>query len=278
MTELHRLGGIEVGGISVGGVETCILVPGWKLAFDLGRCPDQALRQSTVLFTHAHMDHMGGVAWHAATRALRRMPAPRYVVPHENVEAFDDLFRVWRQLDRSELDYTRVPAGPGDDVELAPDLIARPFRSVHRVPCQGYGLWSRTRKLKSKYRGLPSAEIARLKAEGVEPTNIVERPELAFTGDTRIEVVEREAVVREARVLVMEATFLDEQVSADESRAKGHVHLDDIIERAELFENEAILLTHFSARYSADQIVELLDRRLPATLRERVTPLLAGHR
>lgn len=39
-------------------------------------------------------------------------------------------------------------------------------------------------------------------------------------------------------------------------------------------QNEAILLIHFSARYSATSIRRLLEERLPEGLRERCTPLL----
>ena len=63
-------------------------------------------------------------------------------------------------------------------------------------------------------------------------------------------------------------------VSVEKARSKGHIHLDEVIARAELFENEAILFTHFSARYSADDIRRILETRLPASLRDRVTPLL----
>ena len=33
------LGGVNIEAISVGGLETCIQLPGAKLAFDIGRCP-----------------------------------------------------------------------------------------------------------------------------------------------------------------------------------------------------------------------------------------------
>jgi len=75
---------------------------------------------------------------------------------------------------------------------------------------------------------------------------------------------------------VLECTFLDDKVTAESARDKGHVHLDEIIERAELFENEAILLTHFSARYRAQDVRRILANKLPPGLVERVTPLLAG--
>jgi ribonuclease Z len=108
-------------------------------------------------------------------------------------------------------------------------------------------------------------------------TEPVEVPEIAFTGDTLIEVVEQEEVVRRARLLILECTFLDERVSVAESRAKGHVHLDEIAARAELFENEAILLTHFSPRYSSEEVRRLIREKLPPRLLERVTPFLPRH-
>lgn len=272
-----RLAGIEIEAISIGGVETCIELPEAKLAFDVGRCPPSAVNRRTILFTHAHMDHMGGVAYHCATRALRRLPPPRYVVGRENGDALRELFTAWRKLDRSELEHELVEIGPGEEVRLDNGWLARPFRSPHRAPCQGYGLWSRRKKLLDEHVGRAPAELARMRASGAVIEREVEQAEIAFTGDTRIEVVESESVVREARVLVIEVTFLDERVSVEECRSKGHVHLDEVAERAELFHNEALLFTHFSARYRQRDILRALDERLPASLRERVTPLLTGH-
>ena len=105
---------------------------------------------------------------------------------------------------------------------------------------------------------------------------MLEVPEVAFCGDTLIDVVEREEVVRKARLLILEVTFLDDRVSVEKARASGHVHLRELAERADLFENEALLLTHFSPRYSREEILIALDRGLPPRLRERATPLLAG--
>lgn len=269
-----RVAGIEVQGLSVGGIETCIDLPELRLCFDIGRCPKQAVARPTVLFTHAHMDHMGGVAYHTATRALYGMKPPRYVVPHENVEAFEALFAAWRRLDRSELEHELVALGPGEELRLPNGLVARPFRSPHRVPCQGYALWRRKRKLRADLAHLACEDVRALRQRGEDPTVQVETPELAFTGDTRIEVVEQEEVVRKARVLIMEVTFLDERVGVESCRAKGHVHLDEVIERAELFENEALLFTHVSARYAPDEVRSILARRLPPSLAERVTALV----
>ena len=271
-----NLAGIQVEGLSIGGIETCLDLPLHKVAFDIGRAPDFAIARDTILFTHAHMDHMGGVAWHCATRALRRMTPPRYVVGRENAAAFRELFDVWRKLDRSTLPHELIVIAPGDEWALTPRRFVRPFRSIHRAPCQGYAIWSRTQKLAARYQDLPQSEIDAARRSGQVITEPVDVCEVAFPGDTTIDVVEREPSVRSAKLLILECTFLDERVSVAETRDKGHVHLDEIAERAELFENEALLLTHFSARYSNAEILALLDRKLPAKLRQRVTPLLRG--
>ncbi len=271
-----NLAGIAVDALSIGGLETCIQLPGLDLAFDMGHCPPSAVHRSTVCFTHAHIDHMGSVAHHCATRALTRLGPPTYLVPNENVEAFHDLLAVWRRLDRSDLECTVVPVGPGDEHTVRPGLVAVPFRSPHRVPCIGYGLWEERNKLKPELQGLDGDRIRDLKQSGQAVTERVRAPIVAFTGDSLIDVVEREAVVREARILIIEVTFVDDRVSVAQCRDKGHIHLDEVIERADLFQNQAILFTHLSARYRAEEAKAIVEQRLPPSLKERVTLLLAG--
>lgn len=265
---------LHVTGRSVGGLETCIDLPELKLCFDIGRCPPWAVSRGRVLFTHPHMDHLGGVAYHAATRALTGQTPPIYVVAPEVAPGLARLLDAWRELDRSELPCDIVAVAPGDVVALDRGWRARPFRSVHRVACQGYALERRRTSLRPEFEGLPQDELRRLAREGVELSGERWTNEFAFTGDTRIEVVEREEAVRTARVLVLECTFLDERVDRARVHETGHTHLDEIVERAGLFENERIVLSHFSARYSAEQIVALLDAKCPPDLRERIVPLL----
>lgn len=272
-----QLAGIDVEAVSIGGVETCIDLPGFKVAFDLGRAPDFAVSRETVAFTHAHVDHLSGVVWHCATRALRGMRPPRYVIGRADEAAFRELFEVWRRLDRSELPHELVVLSPGEELALEGGRFLRPFFAPHRAPCQGYAVWSRRQKLRPEFRALPSDEIAKRRAAGDAALfETVEVPEVAFCGDTLIDVVEREEVVRKARLLILEVTFLDERVPIEKARASGHVHLKELAQHADRFENEAILLTHFSPRYTREEILVALDRGLPASLRARATPLLAG--
>ena len=52
------LEGFSIEGLSVGGHETCVIIPDFKCAFDIGRCPSRAIQQSFVFITHAHLDHI----------------------------------------------------------------------------------------------------------------------------------------------------------------------------------------------------------------------------
>ncbi|QDU83584.1 ribonuclease Z [Planctomycetes bacterium Pla163] len=270
-----ELAGIRVDARSIGGLETAIDLPDWKVCFDVGRSPRELLRRETILFTHAHMDHLGGIAYHCATRALMGMGPPTYVVPPSAVAPLQQLFAAWRLLDRSELAHHLLPLAPGERYEHRKDVHLEAFEVPHTVPAQGYVLWKRTTRLDERFRDLPQPELVRLAREGTQLDRTDETPEVAFCGDTRIQGLDGHPAVRRARLLILECTFLDERANAEEAGKRGHVHLDQIVERADWFENEAILLTHFSARYSRDQIERLLDERLPASLRARTTALLS---
>ena len=53
--------GYPVKGLSIAGHETCIIFPSLNIAFDIGRCPHQAIQQDFVCISHAHMDHIVSV-------------------------------------------------------------------------------------------------------------------------------------------------------------------------------------------------------------------------
>ena len=271
-----RLAGHHVEAVSIGGIETCIEFPELDLCFDIGRCPHTAVHRKRVLLTHTHMDHAGGLAYHAATRDLYKLPRPTWYVPHENAADVHALIGVWQRLDKSDIPADIVGCSPGDRLELGRGWTAAPFRSPHRVFCQGYALSRGKTRLRRGLEGLSQDEIRRKRQGGESVSETNEVVEIAFTGDTLPEVCDSVEAVRIARLLVIECTFLDGRVTVAKARSSGHIHLDEWLDRQDLFKNEAILMTHFSARYSCDEILRILDNRVPAHLRERITPLLAG--
>lgn len=138
-------------------------------------------------------------------------------------------------------------------------------------------MYSTKYKLKKEYIGLSGNEIKNLKVSGVEITDSIITPEVAFTGDTTSDFVvdETNADALKAKVLVMESTFLDDSVSVEHARDYGHIHISEIVNHAEKFENKAILLIHFSARYTVKEIEDAVSA-LPPPLEGRVFALTQG--
>src|SRR5664280_483261 len=76
-----------------------------------------------------------------------------------------------------------------------------------------------------------------------------------------------------AKILLLECSFVEER-DRERSKEWKHLHLDEIAERADLFENEVVVLTHLTLRTEADEIRRLVKKRLPARLAVRAVPFL----
>jgi ribonuclease Z len=267
---------LELTGVSVAGVETCIEVPALRLLLDLGSCSRSAVSQPVVLVSHGHLDHVGAVAQHAARRALLGMSEGTYVVPAAVAPLVEQLFNAAGALDGQVIPRRVVALAPGQDYPIGKGRVLRAFETYHRVPSQGYTVWETRRRLKPEFRGLPSPRLGELRRQGVELDEAHEVARLSFTGDTRVEVLERTPELQQTECLVIEASFLNELVPTAEARAMGHIHLDELIDRAALLPPTDVVFSHFSARYAAADVRDILARRLTDALREVVRPLLAA--
>jgi ribonuclease Z len=266
-----EIGGLELDGYSLGGVETVVFVPSLRLAIDVGRGPAMLLKADRIALTHTHMDHAGGLPYLLALRQLYRMPPPTLYVPDQVAEKLVEVLAAWDRLQRFDSAFELVPVRPGGSYPLGRDVELRPFRTYHVVPSVGYAVVRVTRKLLPEYQGLPGPELARLKRAGTDITAAHERTLLAVTGDTLVEVVDKQPHILAADTLVCECTFLDARKPYAAARAGGHVHLDDLLPRAEAFHNDQLVLSHFSQIYDRSETAALL-----APLAERVRPALFG--
>jgi ribonuclease Z len=266
---------VELSGVSVAGVETCIEVPALRLLLDLGRCTRSSVSQPLVLVSHGHLDHIGAIAQHAARRALLGMSEGVYVVPAAVAPRVEELFNAAGALDGQVIPRRVVPLAPGRDYPLGKGRVIRAFETFHRVPSQGYTVWETRSRLRPEFRGLPGPRLGELRRQGVALDETHEVARLSFTGDTRVEVLEHAPELQQTECLVIEASFLNELVPRDEARAMGHIHLDELIERAALLPTTDVVLSHFSARYRADDVRDVLALRLPDALRSIVRTLPA---
>jgi ribonuclease Z len=147
------------------------------------------------------------------------------------------------------------------------------------VPSLAYIIVRRVAKLRPEFHGLPGQEIAARRRAGEPMVDHEDRIELAYATDTLISVLDHAPDLLRARVLIMESTFLDERKSLEAARAGCHVHLDEVIERANGFANEHVVLMHLSQLYRPAEVNEILDMRVPAPLRVKLVPFVpaTGH-
>ena len=73
-----------------------------------------------------------------------------------------------------------------------------------------------------------------------------------------------------ANILITELTFFRPEHRKDKIHKFGHTHLDDILDRADRFRNELLILSHFSTRYHDQQIRKAIERRLTDRIQSRV--------
>ncbi|RWR95112.1 ribonuclease Z, chloroplastic [Cinnamomum micranthum f. kanehirae] len=269
--------GHVIQGFSVGGLETCVVVPTLNAAFGIGRCTSTAVHQDFLFVTDAHVDHIGGLPLYVATRHLCGLKPPTVFVPPCIKEDVENLFDIHRALSQKELNLDLVALNVGETYEMRNDLVVRPFKTHHVIPSQGYVIYKVRNKVNVEYTNLKGNQIKELKLSGVEITDTTLSPEVAFTGDTMSDFIldPRNEDVLRAKVLITEATFLDEELDIKHARQLGHTHLFEILEHAERIHNKALLLTHFSSRYKLEDIRQAVAM-LQTKLSTKVVALTKG--
>ena len=270
------LAGIPFRGVSVAGRETWFHVPSLDLAFDVGRSPADVVPAPSLFLSHAHLDHAGGLAYWASQRRLLRLPEARVFTDASAVPAWRQILALHGGLEGVDYHVSVEPLAPGDAVELRRDLSVAAFRADHKVPALGFVASEVRRRLVPEWQGRPEAEVREAILRGEAITARSARPLLAFSGDTGVgffDSAPRAAL--EAKVLLLECSFVDPE-DVPRARHYGHLHVDDVAERAELFANEALVLTHLTLRSTPEELRAAIARRLPASLAPRVVPFLPG--
>ncbi len=274
-----QAGALTIRGVSVGGVYTALAVPELGLGLDVGIPLRSLAGIDTLVLSHAHADHVGSLGSFLGLRALHGRTAPlRVVLPAEAAEPLVKALAALSELQRWPLAIEPLPMHDGEQRALRGDLEVRAFKTFHPVPSLAYLFIRKVAKLRPELHGLPGPEIAKRRRAGEEVHVFEDRPVLAYVTDTLVTIYDHHPELLRAPVLVTECTFLDERKSLAAARAGCHIHLDELLERAEQCTAEHVVLMHFSQLYSPKEIPELLDRRVPPALRTRLIPFCSpGH-
>lgn len=215
-----------------------------------------------ILITHGHSDHTANLPYHLYSNK----PDSRIqvYVPSSRKQGFEDIIgasyslttdREFDQKQCAGCDLIGVTPGTRLPISLKnrPHLLEI-IACDHSVPCVGYGLSEKRKKLKSEYTGLTSKEIGALRKEGKEVTVETDMPFFLFLGDTSSRILQ-DPLLEQYPVIMIECTFLlpEEQKQADETK---HMHWSELKPYVTAHPHITFILYHFSQRYTSKQISE----------------------
>ena len=266
-------GNLSLDGVSRGGDRTWFRVHPPGLAFDVGRGALALAGARDVFISHGHLDHCLGLPFVLSYRARHGGGSTRIGCPQPLAEPRRKWLNLTARLEEANYDFEVEGLEPGGRLQVAPDLTVEAFTTPHVVPSLGYHLVRSSRQLMAEYRGMPGAELAVLRKRGVPLEETVEEDWLSYTGDTSSSVLDREPRLFGTRILLIECTFLD-PAHRDRAERYGHVHIEDLAERRERFDNEHLVLFHLSRRHTAAELEAAVNERLGA-LAKRVQWVVA---
>jgi ribonuclease Z len=231
-----------------------------------------------VLLTHAHLDHVLGLAGLLATFALFRVDGTIEIIGSDETLAFVRRYLADTIGPERESAYRLRAISPGP-VLVREGWRLDAFAVAHRGTASlGYRFQDELRHPLISERldalGVPAGPERALLAQGrsvvladgrhIEPEMVHGAPAvgtaLAVIGDTE-EIAALIEPVRGADALVIEATFLERDATL--ARARGHLTAAAAARLARDAEVHELLLTHISGRYSPEEILTEAARHFP---------------
>ena len=261
---------LTIEGYSRAAVQTYWRIPELKLGFDLGAQPWSFMATPNWFVSHTHLDHIAALPVLVARRRMMKMEPPTIYLPAEAVEGVEGLLRAFQRLDRGRMPANLVGLKPGDEVELSRELVVKAFATKHTIPSLGFLVWERRKKLKPEFQDLTGDQIRDLRLSGIEVSAEIRMPKVAYLGDTAPPGLDVLPDIYRAQILILEMTFVAPNERAAVIHKFGHTHLEDLLLRADRFENEVIIASHFSTRMHPDQILRIVEKRLPESLKGRM--------
>ena len=211
-----------------------------------------------IFITHADRDHLTGLL---QVLQLNTDPGKPNVYYPKDSGSFPALQHFINTFDPQSNGATWTPIGPTDRIQIKPDLYVEAAENGHirtdgaTIKSLRFFLTATKRKLKPEFTALSGHKIAELRKQHGDdhvstPTSSTL---LAYSGDSPVEP--DPTTWRTPEVLIHEATFLDEATLDLTSDAYNlHSHLQGVLESVATLPLQALVLTHFSTRYSYTDI------------------------
>eukprot|EP01095_Lingulamoeba_sp_RSL-Kostka_P003523 TRINITY_DN14498_c0_g1_i1.p1 TRINITY_DN14498_c0_g1~~TRINITY_DN14498_c0_g1_i1.p1 ORF type:complete len:339 (-),score=91.46 TRINITY_DN14498_c0_g1_i1:126-1142(-) len=254
---------------------TGFYIPELDIGLDAGLLATTA-RPIAVFISHSHTDHI-----HMLTHFVSRSKPPYFYVPEETSDLVKNYLWVSQELTDNQrkletdepwtTNHYLKPVKPLDILNFQMNSTsnkkkkkknlnwyAKVFKCFHTVPCVGYGFYYKTNKLKDEYKTLTGKEIGNLRRNKVEVTEEIHHPMFCFLGDTTTEVLETYPELLKFKVVIIEATFLEEDKERNAIKAQ-HVWYNNL--KPYIVDNPetTFVLIHFSRRYKSDFVLNFFE-------------------
>ena len=160
--------------------------------------------------------------------------------------------------------YQMNPVDPGtfELIIKKRKFVIEVIQCFHTVPCVGYGLNEKRRKLKKEYMGLPGSQIKELQKQGQEIYYEESIPFFCYLGDTDKRILSNQSLEKYQTLMIECTFFLDSDI--DQAEKRNHMHFSHLQPYIESHPQITFILYHFSQRYKKQQIVDFFyQQNLP---------------
>lgn len=254
---------LTITGFSTALFSTWYFIEELGLLFDAGDGVAATLLQKSrkikhIFISHPDRDHITGLFQIRQLNA-REGGYPFVYYPKDS-GSFPAMDRFMSKFDPHTKENIWIPLSSVQDSWIKNGIVVRSVRNEHieapleTIKSLSFDVMEIKRKLKDDFKHISPKELQKIRLEKGADFITEEKTQsiLSYSGDTPVRDFDR---WKNSKILIHEATFLDDSVKTNPHRKKNeHSILKEVIEMVAASKVEQLILGHFSSRYSKEQI------------------------
>ena len=270
----------EITGHSRAGERTGFFLKPLKIILDAGLVT--FITPVAVFITHSHCDHTLAMPTIVTGRALKAkgqdelFGRPAYMTQETipKLQRFmEGVIMLSTNSDEEIPDFTvkenimtrqghhpiAVKAGDIFRIHGLENIEVEVLKAYHNADCVGYGFSTIRKKLKQEYAGKNKDAIMEAKKKGINISEEVAIPELAFYCDSRIDNLTLHSEWKKYPVVMCECTGYPGHQDPERMNEIYHTHLDQLLPVMEENKDKQWILLHASMSISETYLAEAED-------------------